>query len=273
MMRTLQARTGIRAALAVTGVGLALVATACSSSDSGSSDSTTATAASKAPTTQQAPDLSGYPALPAVPAAAGPTVSCAYPSSPQQPAEKVQPPATVDVSTVGTAQATLSTNQGPIGLTLDRAEAPCTVNSFVSLAQQGYFDDTPCHRLVTSPGLQVLQCGDPTGMGSGGPGYRFANEYPTTAFADNDRAAQQGMKYPRGTVAMANSGPGGTNGSQFFLVYADSVLPPQYTVFGTISEEGLATIEKVAAAGDDGSMSAGGGKPNTPVQIETVTVS
>ncbi|GAA4472543.1 hypothetical protein GCM10023094_04750 [Rhodococcus olei] len=181
-------------------------------------------------------------------------------------------PTTTDVSTSGSAAVTLTTSQGPIGLQLDRGQAPCTVNSFVSLAQQGYFDDTPCHRLVTSPGLQVLQCGDPTGKGSGGPGYRFANEYPTTLFAANDPAGQQGMRYPRGTVAMANSGPGGTNGSQFFLVYEDSVLPPQYTVFGTISDEGLATIEKVAAAGDDGSMSAGGGKPNTPVQIQTVTV-
>lgn len=261
----------IRMLLAVTGVGLALVATACSSSTDGSSSPTST--ASKANTTQPAPDLSKYGTLPAVPAATAATVSCDYPSSPQQPAKKVQPPATTEVSTVGTAQVVLATDQGPIPLALDRAEAPCTVNSFVSLATQGYFDDTSCHRLVTSPGLQVLQCGDPTGMGSGGPGYRFANEYPTTAFPQNDPAAQQGMVYPRGTVAMANSGPGGTNGSQFFLVYADSVLPPQYTVFGTIADEGLATIEKVAAAGDDGSMSAGGGKPNLPVRIETATVS
>lgn len=267
MMRTPMFRTLAVAA----GVGLALTATACSSSDTDDSGSATTTRSTTA--AQQTPDMSVYPALPAVPAATAATVSCEYPSSPQQAAKPVDPPATADVSTVGTAAVTLATNQGQIGLTLDRAEAPCTVNSFVSLAEQGYFDDTSCHRLVTSPGLQVLQCGDPTAQGSGGPGYRFANEYPTTAFAENDRAAQQGMLYPRGTIAMANSGPGGTNGSQFFLVYADSVLPPQYTVFGTISEDGVATIEKVAEAGDNGSMGAvGGGAPNTPVTIETATV-
>ncbi|MGW5072227.1 peptidylprolyl isomerase [Rhodococcus sp. NPDC004095] len=259
----------IRTIVAAAGVGLALTATACSSDNGGESSSTTTATAQ---TTQQAPDLSRFAALPAVPAPAASTVSCEYPSSSRQAAKPVQAPTTTDVSTVGTAQVTMATSQGPIGLTLDRAEAPCTVNSFVSLATQGYFDDTPCHRLVTSAGLQVLQCGDPTGQGTGGPGYGFDNEYPTTAYAANDPAAQQPVKYPRGTVAMANSGAPGSNGSQFFLVYEDSVLPPQYTVFGTISDDGLATIEKVAAAGDDGSMSAGGGKPNTPVQIETVTV-
>lgn len=267
MMRTPITRT----VLAAAGVGLALVATACASSDT--DDSSASSSFTNARTTEQAPDLSAYATLAAVPAPASPTVSCDYPSTPQQAAKPVQAPTTTDVSTSGTATVTLTTSQGPIGLQLDRAEAPCTVNSFVSLAQQGYFDDTPCHRLVTSPGLQVLQCGDPTGQGTGGPGYRFANEYPTTAYAADDPASQQPAVYPRGTIAMANSGPGGTNGSQFFLVYADSVLPPQYTVFGTISDEGLATIEKVAADGDDGSMAAGGGTPNTPVQIETVTVS
>lgn len=258
-----------RGAIVAAGIGLALVSSACSSNDTSSTTPTTRTLASQP---SAAPDLSAYPALPAPAAPESATVSCSYPTA-NQPAKAVQPPSTDAVSTVGTVGVAMTTSQGPIGLTLDRAEAPCTVNSFVGLAQQGYFDGTPCHRLVTSPGLQVLQCGDPSGAGSGGPGYRFANEYPTTAFADGDPAAQEGMRYPRGTIAMANSGPGGTNGSQFFLVYADSVLPPQYTVFGTISDEGLSTIEKIAAAGDDGSMSAGGGKPNTPVQIETATVS
>ncbi len=267
MMRTTMFRTMAAAA----GVGLVLTATACSSDDDGSTSSTTSAKAA-ATTEQQELDMSGYGTLPAVPAASGPTVSCEYPSTPQQAAKPVDAPATTDVSTEGIAAVTLTTTQGTIGLNLDRAEAPCTVNSFVSLAAQGYFDDTDCHRIVTSPGLQVLQCGDPTAQGTGGPGYRFANEYPTTAYAANDPAAQQPMVYPRGTIAMANSGPGGTNGSQFFLVYEDSVLPPQYTIFGTISDEGLATIEKVAAAGDDGSMPAGGGKPNTPITIETASV-
>jgi len=136
------------------------------------------------------------------------------------------------------------------------------------LASQGYFDDTLCHRLTTSAGLEVLQCGDPSGTGSRGPGYEYANEYPTTAFAPEDPALSMPVVYPRGTVAMANAGPG-TNGSQFFLVYADSVLPPQYTVFGTISEEGLATLDSIAEAGVSGGAS--DGAPIDDVILETVT--
>ena len=114
--------------------------------------------------------------------------------------------------------ASMETNQGDIGLQLDNGKSPCTVNSFASLAQQGYFNDTPCHRLTTTEGLAVLQCGDPTGQGTGGPGYQFANEYPTNQYQPDDPALQQPVVYPRGTLAMANAGPG-TNGSQFFLVY------------------------------------------------------
>ena len=121
------------------------------------------------------------------------------------------------------------------------------MNNFVSLAQQGYFDGTPCHRLTTSPTLGVLQCGDPTGAGTGGPGYRFPNEYPTNQYRLTDPALEPPVVYPRGTLAMANAGPG-TNGSQFFLVYQDSQLPPTYTVFGTVDETGLAAVDKIAAA-------------------------
>ena len=107
----------------------------------------------------------------------------------------------------------------------------------------------PCHRLTTSPTLSVLQCGDPTGTGTGGPGYEFANEYPTDQYPVGDPERRQPVIYPRGTLAMANAGQPGTNGSQFFLVYKDSQLPPQYTAFGTIDETGLATLDKIAAAG------------------------
>jgi peptidyl-prolyl cis-trans isomerase B (cyclophilin B) len=163
--------------------------------------------------------------------------------------------------------ASLSTNVGDIGLQLDNAKAPCTVNNFASLAQQGYFDDTKCHRLTTSEVSHSLQCGDPTGTGAGGPGYRFPNEYPTNQFRLSDTALQTPVLYPRGTVAMANSGPG-TNGSQFFLVYEDSQMPPTFTVFGKIDATGLATLDKVAAAGvADGSDD---GKPARDVTIESV---
>ncbi|MFC9363276.1 peptidylprolyl isomerase [Rhodococcus sp. NPDC057014] len=261
-----------RTSILVAGVSLAVLLAGCSdSSDSGGSSTGTSSKAAATSAAEQSLDLSRFGTLPAVPAPAGATVDCTYPAG--RPAVKdVTPPPTSGVSTVGTVPVDLQTSAGPIGLVLDRAEAPCTVNSFTSLAQQGYFDDTPCHRLTTEVGLQVLQCGDPSGAGTGGPGYGFDTEYPETAFAPNDPALANPVVYPRGTVAMANSGQPGSNGSQFFLVYADSVLPPNYTVFGSISEEGLATVEKIAADGDDGSMSAGGGKPNTPVQIETAKV-
>jgi peptidyl-prolyl cis-trans isomerase B (cyclophilin B) len=139
--------------------------------------------------------------------------------------------------------------------------------SFASLAQKGYFDNTVCHRLTTAPDLGVLQCGDPNATGSGGPGYSFANEYPTNQYDKADPALGKPVLYPRGTLAMANAGPD-TNGSQFFLVYKDSKLPPNYTVFGTIDSTGLATLDKIAAAGVGG----GGvdGKPATEVKVKSV---
>ena len=168
-------------------------------------------------------------------------------------------PATISVSK--------STEQGNNALVLNNAEAPCTVNSFASLAQKGFFDNTVCHRLTTSASLGVLQCGDPDGTGSGGPGYQFANEYPTNQYPKNDPALQKPVLYPRGSLAMANAGSD-TNGSQFFLVYKDSKLPPNYTVFGTIDGTGLATLDKIAAAGVAGG--AEDGKPATEVKVKSV---
>jgi len=202
---------------------------------------------------QVAPPLKRPTAFPA-------TVNCAYPAD-AQPARPATPPPAANISAQGTVPVTMATSAGQIGLTLDRALAPCTVNSFVSLARQGYFDNTSCHRLTTSPGLQVLQCGDPTGTGSGGPGYKFNDEtYPQ-------------LSYGRGYLAMANAGPN-TNGSQFFMIYGDaSALTPDYTVFGYIDPGGLQVLDKVARAGDDGSMdpSPGGGKPNMKVTITKVS--
>jgi len=161
-----------------------------------------------------------------------------------------------DIATEGTVAETVTTSAGAIGLTLDQAApATCATASFVSLASQGYFDGTPCHRLTTGEGLQVLQCGDPSGTGGGGPGYAF----PTSTAGSET--------YARGTLAMANAGQG-TDGSQFFLVYGDSQLPADYTVFGTIDEAGLAVLDGIAAGGvADGSSD---GAPAAPVTIETV---
>jgi peptidyl-prolyl cis-trans isomerase B (cyclophilin B) len=191
--------------------------------------------------------------------------NCQYPARGKASREN-KPPRTGKVPTEpAQVSVSMATNQGNIGLMLDNAKSPCTVNSFASLAQQGYFDDTVCHRLTTAPSLSVLQCGDPTGTGTGGPGYEFANEYPTDQYPVGSPAAQQPVVYPRGTVAMANAGPG-TNGSQFFLVYQDSQLPPQYTVFGTIDDTGLGTLDRIAAAGV-----AGGGDDGKPVDEVKVT--
>jgi peptidyl-prolyl cis-trans isomerase B (cyclophilin B) len=156
----------------------------------------------------------------------------------------------------------LDTPVGKINVSLDKALASCTVNSFVSLAKQKYFDNTICHRMTVGAGLQVLQCGDPTGTGGGGPGYSFNDEvWPT-------------LKYGRGYVAMANSGAN-TNGSQFFVVYGDaSALQPNYTVFGTVDAASLAVIDKVARAGVTSEQpGSGDGKPVMQVTIKTATVS
>ncbi|MEO6881629.1 MAG: peptidylprolyl isomerase [Mycobacteriaceae bacterium] len=202
------------------------------------------------------------------------TVSCTYKPTPDQPASKKNTvPTGTDISTQGTVAVTMTTSAGTIPLTLDRAKAPCTVHSLVNLVQQNYFNNTPCHRLTTE-GIKVLQCGDPTGKGSGGPGYSFANEFPTDQLDAKDPAARKAAIYPRGTIAMANAGPD-TNGSQFFLVYGDSPLPPQYTVFGTISEPGLKVLDAIAAKGikkGSGQGQPGDGAPATPVTITTMTV-
>lgn len=202
------------------------------------------------------------------------TVDCAYHPT-VRPADKpVRPPRTQGIQTTGNnakLSMSMQTNRGPLGLTLDNAQSPCTVNNFASLASQGFFNNTPCHRLTQSDGLKVLQCGDPTGTGSGGPGYQFDNEYPTDQFPPNDPKLQQPVRYKRGTLAMANAGPG-TNGSQFFLVYGDSQLPPNYTIFGTIDQAGLKTADAIAAAGQDESNAPGDGKPNQPVTIQSVAI-
>ena len=190
------------------------------------------------------------------PTTVGGTISCAYSPTDAKAARSVGTPPT-RASQLGTPTASLTTNQGVIVIKLDAAKAPCTVNSFVYLAGKKYFDSTPCHRLTTA-GIFVLQCGDPTGSGGGGPGYQFADEN------------LNGAVYPAGTVAMANAGPG-TNGSQFFLVYKDTTLAPNYTPFGTITG-GLAVIQKVAAGGSDDSNGPGDGKPKLPVEITGVKV-
>jgi peptidyl-prolyl cis-trans isomerase B (cyclophilin B) len=225
--------------------------------------------ASRSSSASAAPSSSaGTPALPSFKPAADLGANCQYPPSAEQASKPVKPPRQGKVPT-DPAQVSVSmvTNQGHIGLLLANNESPCTVNSFASLASQKFFDDTKCHRLTASPTSAVLQCGDPTGDGTGGPGYQFANEYPTDQYKPEDPAAHEPVIYPRGTLAMANSGPN-TNGSQFFMVYKDTQLPPEYTIFGKIQPDGLATLDKIAKGG----VAGGGadGPPATEVTIKSV---
>ncbi|MGO1446827.1 peptidylprolyl isomerase [Corynebacterium casei] len=191
------------------------------------------------------------------------TVQCEYNESGEA-ANDATVPNGDDISTEGTVTVNFTTNQGEIPMELDRALAPCAVNAITDLVDQGYYDDTICHRMTTG-GLAVLQCGDPTGSGSGGPGFQFANEYPTDELDDT---AVQSI-YPRGSIAMANAGPD-TNGSQFFLNYADSTLAPDYTYFGNVTEEGLETLDAIAETGVEGGAS--DGAPAEEVRIESATL-
>ena len=232
----------------------------------------TASASTSTPTSSalDVPEPAEPGTLPPFAAPEGLGSDCQYPKSTGEASKPNRAPRTGKVPTdEQMVSASLETSQGNIGLQLDNGKTPCTVNSFVSLAQQGYFDNTPCHRLTTGESLGVLQCGDPSGEGTGGPGYQFADEYPVNQFQPDDPKLGEPVVYPRGTLAMANAGPG-TNGSQFFLVYKDSQLPPNYTVFGTIDETGLKTLDKVAGAGTaDGGPDGG---PKDAVTIKTLRV-
>jgi peptidyl-prolyl cis-trans isomerase B (cyclophilin B) len=184
-------------------------------------------------------------------------------------------PPTKDVVTNGVETMTIALGQGTVTAKLDPSKAPCTVNSFRYLAGKKYFDNTTCHRVTDT----ILQCGDPSGTGSGGPAYRFPDENlpspaaPSTdpsASADPSAAPSTTVLYPAGTLAMANSGVN-TNSSQFFLVFKDQQFPPNYTIFGTITG-GLDVLQKIGAAGNDGTNQAGGGKPTQDVKISSLTV-
>jgi peptidyl-prolyl cis-trans isomerase B (cyclophilin B) len=188
-------------------------------------------------------------------AQAEPASTCSYQASGTAARKVGLPPAKPDGK--ATYQATIHTNRGDVVIDLLNSRATCTVNSFVYLAAMKYFNSTHCHRLTTIDPF-VLQCGDPTGTGKGGPGYKFANENLA------------GAKYTPGTVAMANSGPN-TNGSQFFIVYKNSPLPASYTPFGEVVK-GLGIVQNVAKAGTDNANAAGDGHPKEKVVIESVTI-
>ncbi|MEV5507116.1 peptidylprolyl isomerase [Streptomyces orinoci] len=186
---------------------------------------------------------------------------------------KSEPSMSIDKSASYTMS--LQTTCGAVGIKLDADKAPHTVNSFNFLAAQGFLDHSKCHRLTTQ-GIYVLQCGDPTASGQGGPGYSIPDENLKDARLKPDKSpdAQPGsVVYPAGTVAMANAGPN-TGGSQFFLVYKDSPLAPSYTPFGTMDAEGLKTVQKIAGAGAQPGAQGnpGDGAPNATAVIDKATV-
>jgi peptidyl-prolyl cis-trans isomerase B (cyclophilin B) len=216
------------------------------------------TAADKSPSTSATPTPS---TTPTPSPSATPGAGCTYTKSGQA-AKDVGLPA-YDVTKAASYRkpftATIKTNQGDIVVQLAADKAPCTANSFKHLAESKYYDGSPCHRLTTD-NIFVLQCGDPTGSGSGGPGYQFGVE---NAPADGN--------YPAGTLAMARTSDPGSNGSQFFVVYKDTQLPDAngYTIFGHVTK-GLDVVQKVADAGVEGG--GGDGAPVQKVTVQTVTI-
>lgn len=197
--------------------------------------------------------------------AASPPAASASPTPPPQPSPSTpsQPAPNPSVAENRTWTGTVATSRGDLGVELFGDKAPAAVASFVTLAKKGFFKDTPCHRLVTQ-GIFVLQCGDPTGTGTGGPGYSYGPIENAPADA----------VYPAGTLAMAR--PGGTTtgqGSQFFVVYKDSTIPSDaaggYTVFGKVTS-GLENVQKVADAGVAGGAS--DGAPAQKVTLGEVTL-
>lgn len=225
-------------------------------SRSGSSDEPVAEAVpSAAPSSSAAPSGTPAPSGSVVPAA----LSCAEPSDIRANDQTFDTAPAPSPLSQKPARITLVTNCGPITIETLPDAAPLTVASEVFLTEQGYYDKTRCHRLTTA-GILVLQCGDPAGDGTGGPGY---------SVLDENLPAEGSANYPAGTVAMANAGPG-TAGSQFFIVYGDTSLPSGYTIWGTVTE-GLDLVQQIAALGVEGGSS--DGPPVQPVVIESASVS
>jgi peptidyl-prolyl cis-trans isomerase B (cyclophilin B) len=193
-------------------------------------------------------------AVTATPKAA--TVTCKATKAVAHAPIKVTPPVKILPVKMGTF--TLVTNCGNIVIATNGIKAQVTLRALTALAKAGYFDASLCHRLTTS-GLYVFQCGDPTATGRGGPGFTYRDENLPKAESNN---------YPAGTVAMANSGAN-TNGSQFFLVYANTTLPPSYTIWGKITS-GLNILKGIAAAGVKGGIT--DGMPAKKIAIEKVIV-
>ena len=176
----------------------------------------------------------------------------------------------------GTLDVVFETSQGAIPMTLKRDAAPCNTGAIEQLIRNKYFDNSTCHRMTAGATLKVLQCGDPSGTGMGGPGWTSPDEAPTDLKPSGapNAMGQQAVTYPRGTIAIANNGQANSGSSQFFLVTGDSTLPSDYAVVGTVNPAGLAVLDKVAKGGitPGASGSKEDGAPKLTVKITTATV-
>jgi peptidyl-prolyl cis-trans isomerase B (cyclophilin B) len=248
--RTSRTRTAAIAAGVVVVMAIGASAWATDGFGSRSKDKNAAGSAPSAPPTSKAPDPCNKPAK-------GKVAKLSFTK---------EPALTIDKSATYTMD--LKTTCGDMPISMDASKAPHTVNSFDFLVKKGFFNHTKCHRLTTS-GIYVLQCGDPKGNGTGGPGYTIPDE-------NLKDKRLKGNVYPAGTVAMANQYNPQTKqgknsgGSQFFLVYQDSQLPPYYTPFGTLSQGGMKVLKKIAKAGE--STGQGDGAPNATVVINKATI-
>jgi cyclophilin family peptidyl-prolyl cis-trans isomerase len=233
--------------------------------DGGTTVSSSSTTVAGATTTEPPPNASttvaGATTVPGATSVPAPftygTGECSNPdgSSPKTQTFTAAPKQCIDATKTYTA--TIDTNKGSFTVVLDPAKAPGTVNNFVTLARYHYFDGTPCHRIIAG---FVVQCGDPTGKGTGSPGYTITDELP------------QAGDYKIGSLAMANSGPN-TNGSQFFVITGDqgAQLPPNFSLFGQVTD-GLDTTVKALDAAANPDPSANGMPPKEPITINKVTI-
>ena len=230
---------------------IAIVSTACSSTSNTETDTTIAPPAP--PTTValvEGPPI-GYAGYRLQPTACG--------ADQPDPLVEMQFDAPGDAGIEGATTVVLETSCGPLEIELDPSVAPETVNSFVFLAESGFLDGSVSHRII--PGF-MMQAGDQTATGIGGPGYTIPDEFP----------AESG--YDRGVVAMANAGPG-TTGSQFFIMFADGPLPPNYTIFGKVVD-GLDTLDRIELLPLGRSATSADPTPSTPLEslyIDSVTIS
>jgi peptidyl-prolyl cis-trans isomerase B (cyclophilin B) len=244
--RLMQARIGAGVAGVVV---IAAVVWIVVSATGGSSGNTAAAGASPTPSTCNYVD--SVPAGPSAEPGATPSLPPGI--------KDVGKPST-DVPRSGFQTLTMNTNEGVIKVEMDLSKAPCSAGSMAYLASKGFYNNTSCHRLVD--GIFALQCGDPSGTGSGGATYSFADENLPTG---------KMPPYHAGDVAMANTGQPVSNGSQFFFLYdTGSQLPANYSLWGHVIE-GFNIVQKIAAAGNDGANGQGDGHPKLPLTFASIT--